>query len=77
VVEVHCPDSIGLLYRITRALAELELDLRAARIGTLGPEVIDAFYVCDAAGNKITDTAHLAEIERALLHALVEVATRP
>lgn len=72
VFEVHCSDSIGVLYRITRALAELELDLRNARIGTLGPEVIDAFYVCDAGGDKITDPVFLAEIERGILHAVLD-----
>ena len=36
VVEVHAPDAIGVLYRITRALAELDLDIRSAKVQTLG-----------------------------------------
>jgi len=32
--------------------------------------VVDAFYVRGADAAKITDSAHLAEIERAVLHAL-------
>ena len=42
------PDAVGVLYRITRALAELDLDIRSAKVQTLGPQVVDAFYVRDA-----------------------------
>ncbi len=70
VIEVHAADAIGVLYRITRALAELDLDIRSAKVQTLGHEVVDAFYVVDAAGGKITDQSHLRELERALLHSL-------
>jgi [protein-PII] uridylyltransferase len=72
VVEVRAPDALGLLYRVTSALAELDVDIRSARIQTLGDHVVDAFYLRDAAGEKISDPAHLREVERALLHALAE-----
>jgi [protein-PII] uridylyltransferase len=68
VVEVRAPDGIGLLYRITKALADLGLDIRHARVQTLGPDVVDAFYIRGREG-KVRDSFHLAEIERALLHA--------
>ena len=71
VVEVHAPDSIGVLYRITRALAELDLNIVSAKVQTLGDRVVDAFYVRDLAGEKLTDPATLVEVERALLHELV------
>ena len=45
VIDVHAPDGIGVLYRITRALAELDVDIRSARVQTLGHQVVDAFYV--------------------------------
>jgi [protein-PII] uridylyltransferase len=70
VVEVHAPDAIGVLYRITRAIAELELDIRSAKVQTVGFEVIDSFYVRDAEGAKPTDPALLNELSRAILHAL-------
>jgi [protein-PII] uridylyltransferase len=69
VLEVHGPDSVGLLYRMTAALADLDLDLRSARVETLGDEVVDVFYVRDTAGAKVVDPVYLAEIERALLFA--------
>ncbi len=70
VVEVHAPDAVGVLYRITRALAELELDITSAKVQTLGARVVDSFYVRDASGAKIDDPALLVEIQRALLHEL-------
>ncbi|MGH9039830.1 MAG: ACT domain-containing protein, partial [Acidimicrobiia bacterium] len=66
VIEVRAPDRIGTLYRITRALAELHLDVRLAKVSTLGHEVVDAFYVVDGAGSKLTDADHLDEVSRAV-----------
>ncbi len=67
VLEVTCPDGVGVLYRITRAFAELDLDIVRAHVQTLGSDVIDAFYVRDQFGAKITDPEHLAEVELSVL----------
>ncbi|HAZ18464.1 MAG TPA: [protein-PII] uridylyltransferase, partial [Acidimicrobiaceae bacterium] len=67
VIEVTCPDGVGVLYRITRAFAELDLDIVRAHVQTLGSDVVDAFYIRDASGGKITDEDHLAEIELSIL----------
>jgi [protein-PII] uridylyltransferase len=73
VVEVEAADALGVLYRITSALADLDLDITSAKVQTLGPRVVDSFYVRDGQGAKVTDAGVLAEIERALLHALESV----
>jgi [protein-PII] uridylyltransferase len=70
VVEVHAPDGLGVLYRITSALADLDLDIVGAKVQTLGPQVVDSFFVRTTEGAKVADPALLAETERALLHAL-------
>lgn len=70
VVEVRCEDRLGALYRITRAFADLDLDIRVAKITTLGHEIFDAFYVRSSSGSKLTDRDHLREVERAVLHQL-------
>jgi [protein-PII] uridylyltransferase len=69
VVEVRAPDRPALLYRITRALAELDLELGLAKVSTLGAEVVDSFYV-RADGAKVVARDHQREVERAVLHAL-------
>ena len=70
VIEVRGPDSIGLLYRITRALADLDLDVKRAKVQTLGDDVVDTFYVNPPEGGKVVDDSHLAEIELAVMTAI-------
>lgn len=72
VIDVQAPDGIGVLYRITRVFAEFDLDIRSARVQTLGHHVVDAFYLRDGSGQKISDPHLRAEIERALIHSLTE-----
>lgn len=69
VLEVHTVDRLGVLYAITSALAELELDIVVARITTLGHEVVDVFYVRDATGAPLDDD-HVTEVELAVRSAL-------
>ncbi len=66
VVEVHAPDEIGLLYHMTQAMQELQLDIRRAKIQTFGPQAVDSFYLSGVDGAKITDPLVLAEIKLAL-----------
>ncbi len=68
VVEVRAHDAPGLLWRIGRALGECGLDVRAARVETLGAEAVDAFYVTDQSGRPVTDPATRARIA-AQVHA--------
>lgn len=70
VIELHAPTKIGILYRITKALADVGLDIRHATVQTIGMEVVDTFYVRRADGQLVTDPFHRGEIERALLHAV-------
>ena len=70
VLEVRCLNRIGILYRITKAFAEVGLDIRHAAVQTVGMEVVDTFYVRNWAGALITDALHRKEIERAVLHAI-------
>ncbi len=66
VVDVHTPDTIGVLYEITRVVAEMNLGILSAKVHTLGPDAVDSFYLCDVDGKKVTDPAVLAELELAL-----------
>jgi [protein-PII] uridylyltransferase len=70
VIEAVGPDRLGLLHGLTRALAELDLDVSSARIHTVGGDVVDTFHVTDPMGGKVRDAEYQAEIRRALLHVL-------
>ena len=67
VIEVYAPDAVGILYRLTKALNAVDLDIRTAKVQTLGPRVVDSFYVRTAKGDKVTDPAALVEVESAIL----------
>jgi [protein-PII] uridylyltransferase len=67
---VRAHDTVGLLYRIARALAEAGLDVRSARISTLGAEAVDAFYVVDSDGLPLADDDRRSEVADAVLAAI-------
>jgi len=70
VVEVRAPDELGLLHRVTQALFDCRLDVVSARASTLGDAAVDAFYVRDASGAKVTDPAAIGLIEETLRAAV-------
>ena len=70
VIEVGAPDRIGLLHDMTLAFAELAVDVHVAKVATFDGRVVDAFYVRDPLGRKITDRERLAEIEEAVRERL-------
>ena len=63
VIEIGAADRIGLLYDITSALADLRLDVHLAKVSTFTGRVIDAFYVRDSLGRKVTESHQVGEIE--------------
>lgn len=52
IIEVFAFDRIGLLYDLARAIHELGLNIRFAKIGTHLDQVVDVFYVCERDGSK-------------------------
>ena len=64
VVEVHADDQVGLLYRLARTFAALDLDVTVAKVATLGERVVDTFYVRDAHGDKVLDAERLELLEQ-------------
>jgi [protein-PII] uridylyltransferase len=70
VVEVRAHDAPGLLWRIGRALGECGLDVRAARVETLGAEAVDVFYVTGSDGKPLTEPGPRREVTTAVLAAL-------
>ncbi len=66
VVEVSGLDRPGILYAITSALSDLNLDINSAHISTFGERIIDSFYVTDLVGKKIFNERRRAAIEQRL-----------
>jgi [protein-PII] uridylyltransferase len=70
VVEVHAPDHVGLLARVAATFADLDVDVRTAKVATLGDRVVDVFYVHDAAGAKIMTQLTLDQLKATLIARL-------
>ena len=67
VVEVAGLDRPGLLRDLTSSLSRLNLNIGSAHIVTFGEKAVDAFYVTDLTGQKISSAAKQAAIKRRLL----------
>lgn len=48
----------------------MRLDIRHAKVLTLGHVIVDRFYVVDMHGKKLTDSERISELERAVLFEL-------
>jgi [protein-PII] uridylyltransferase len=72
IVDVSANDRLGLLYDLTRTLAEHELEIYISKATTVLDQVADTFYVKDARDGgflKLTDPARIEALQRALLEA--------
>jgi [protein-PII] uridylyltransferase len=78
VIEISGLDRPGLLFDLTGALSELNLNIASAHVATFGERAVDVFYVTDLLGAKIFSPGRNAAIKRALIglfaHRAVERA---
>jgi [protein-PII] uridylyltransferase len=70
ILEIFTQDRLGLLYHISKALFEAELNIHFAKISTKVDQVVDVFYVTDLDGQKIREEEQIDEIRKAILFAL-------
>ena len=66
VIEASGLDRPGLLYDLTRAISDLNLNIASAHIVTFGERAVDVFYVTDLLGHKLANASREAAIRRRL-----------
>jgi len=71
IIEVYAQDSPCLLYSITKTLAEFDINIHKAKIGTSADLIVDVFYVLDELGQRIEEEEFIKELEKALEYAAV------
>ena len=76
IIEVDTRDRPGLLYDLTRTLADLNVYIASAVIATYGEQVVDTFYVKDMFGLKFHAEGKQRTLERKLRHAIEQGAER-
>ena len=70
VIEINGLDRPGLLYDVTRAISDLNLDIASAHVATFGEKAVDVFYVTDLTGKKITSSSRETAIREQLTKVL-------
>ena len=76
IIEVDTRDRPGLLYDLTRTLANSNVYINSAVIATYGEQVVDTFYVKDMFGLKFHSASKQKALERKLRDAIEQGAER-
>jgi [protein-PII] uridylyltransferase len=74
IIEVDTRDRPGLLYDLTRTLANANIYIASAVIATYGAQVVDTFYVKDMFGLKLYSKQKREALERKLRAAIEQGA---
>lgn len=69
-------DRPGLLFDLTRTLAQNHIQIASAVIATFGAQVVDSFYVKDMFGLKLHQEPKREALEKKLRQAIREGAER-
>ena len=70
IIDITARDRVGFLYRVTKTLYDLNLDIGSAKIVTEGSRVMDSFYVTDLFREKIDDVGRLEKIRETLMKVI-------
>jgi [protein-PII] uridylyltransferase len=76
IIEVDTRDRPGLLFDLTRTLANNNIYIASAVIATYGAQVVDSFYVKDMFGLKLHSKSKRDALEKKLRQAIAEGAER-
>ena len=76
IIEVDTRDRPGLLYDLTKTLADSNIYIASAVVATFGEQVIDSFYVKDMFGLKLHNKSKQEALEKKLRAAIARVAER-
>ena len=76
IIEVDTRDRPGLLYDLTRTLANTNVYIASAVIATYGEQVVDTFYVKDMFGLKFHAKSKQDTLERKLREAITKGSER-
>ena len=72
ILEIKCKNAPGVLYRITKVITSLGLQINTANVSTYGDRVVDIFYIKDAFGLKIDNNKSMDKVKMSILKTLEE-----
>lgn len=71
VIDLETEDRVGLLYTVSSALAELNIDIDLVKITTEKGAAMDSFYVEEQGGGKLTEKRRLVAVESKIRSAIL------
>ena len=71
-LEINCPDRPGILACVGKILADNDINLKDARITTLGDRVEDLFFITNRAGEVINDETLIEKLQSEIKQELQE-----
>jgi [protein-PII] uridylyltransferase len=73
ILDIKCKNAPGVLYKITKTLTSLGIQINTANVSTYGDRVVDIFYIKNAFGSKVDDTTTIDKIKKSILKILEEI----
>jgi [protein-PII] uridylyltransferase len=73
IIDVYAPDTVGFLYLVTETISRLGLDIYFAKIATRVDGIVDAFYVLDRSGSRISDENTRTRIRAEIMQTITSL----
>ncbi len=73
ILDIKCKNAPGVLYKITKTLTSLGIQINTANVSTYGNRVVDIFYIKNAFGSKVDDKTTIDKIKMSILKILEEI----
>ncbi len=73
ILDIKCKNAPGVLYKITKIITSLGLQINTANVSTYGDRVVDIFYLKNAFGSKVDDNTTIEKVKNSILEQLKEI----
>ncbi len=73
ILDIKCKNAPGVLYKITKVITSLGLQINTANVSSYGDRVVDIFYLKNAFGSKVDDDITIKKVKSLILEALKEI----
>ena len=73
ILDIKCKNAPGVLYKITKTLTSLGIQINTANVSTYGDRVVDIFYIKNAFGSKVDDERTIEKIKYSILKILKQI----
>ena len=73
ILNIKCKNAPGVLYKITKTLTSLGVQINTANVSTYGDRVVDIFYIKNAFGSKVDDERTIEKIKNSISKTLKQI----